>query len=179
MKLDRYKKAPPLERVREALDYNPDTGVFTWKIFLRNNSIKPGFIASSRNGFKGYRCLHLDGQSYLCHRLAWYYVHGVWPKVQIDHINRDRSDNRISNLREATRSQNIKNTSPIRKSKSGIKGIWWRPERGRWIVKFRMNGKPKQFGSFSTREEALAAYKVAAAKYHGEFASYPEDLDGR
>jgi len=106
---------------------------------------------------------------YLQHRLVWLYVHGRWPKDQIDHINGNRSDNRLCNLREATCSQNLMNARAHSHNTSGLKGAC-KHEPGYWSSVIRVNGKNKYLGRFKSPEEAHAVYASAAKKYFGEFA---------
>jgi hypothetical protein len=91
------------ERLREILGYDPETGLFTR--LVRTGRIRAGEVAGTAHS-RGYRSIVIDGRVYLSHRLAWLYVHGEWPPEQIDHINRNRADNRLVNLRAAKQSQN-------------------------------------------------------------------------
>lgn len=117
----------------------------------------------------GYRRIVLKGGRYLAHRLAWFYVHGVWPDKDIDHINMARDDNRIANLRLATVSQNHANTRAL-VSKSGLKGAHWNAQRGYWQSYIKVNGKNIFLGRFSDPQSAHEAYAAAARSIHGEFA---------
>ena len=152
------KPLPPVERVRELLDYNPDTGVFTWKV-KRGGKAQAGTVAGYEH-VTGYWYIAIDKKYYPAHRLAWLYIHGVEPENDIDHINHQRSDNRISNLREATRSQNCAN-------KVGTKGFIFR--RGLYEVYVKVFQKRHFIGCFKTEDEAREAYAVARIKYFGEF----------
>lgn len=152
-------------RLREVLDYNSDTGLFTRKVGVSNSpaGAVPGKI------YKGYREMNVDGFRYFAHRLVWRYVTGEWPDGQIDHINGVRDDNRFENLRVATNTQNAYNSRKKRINKSGFKGVS-RSTHGRWQAQIRVNGKNRGLGLFDTPEEAHAAYIAAAEQYHGEFA---------
>jgi hypothetical protein len=119
---------------------------------------------------RGYRGVGIDGQRYLEHRLVWFYVHGVWPADQIDHINGDRSDNRISNLREASQSQNNGNCRKRGNNVSGYTGVFWNTRHAKWQAQIAMNGRNNYIGLFSDIEEAVAARKAAAKRIHGDFA---------
>src|SRR4051812_36538770 len=118
-----------VERLHELLDYQPDTGVFRWK--KRRGPRSAGAIAGSV-ATKGYWRITLDGQECLAHRLAWLYVHGTWPDGELDHIDQVKTNNRISNLRPVTSSQNKQNISgPQRNNASGHRGVYW--ANGAWV----------------------------------------------
>lgn len=119
---------------------------------------------------KGYVRIGIDGGQYRAHRLAWLYVHGVWPKSQIDHINRNRRDNRICNLREATGTQNNGNM-PARNVSSKYKGVGWHKETRKWRAFIRIKGKAIHLGVYNYEFDAHEAYMSAAKAYFGEFAS--------
>jgi hypothetical protein len=158
-------------RLMEVLDCDPETGIFTWQIQPGSRSDMVG----KRAGYNGpgrYRSITVDGVGYLEHRLLWLYVHGKFPADQLDHINMNKSDNRIENLREATNSQNQRN----RKSRKGsdgwgrLKGAQWNHRDKRWVAQAALdNGKTTYLGSFDTEAEAHAAYCEAAKKCYGEF----------
>jgi hypothetical protein len=155
--------------VREILNYDPDTDHFTWRV----NRPTPRQIGKRAGSLKknGYRSIHLTPYSWSEHRLAWLYVHGEWPRGFIDHINHEPGDNRISNLRVATVSQNVAHTRVPPKNKHGLRGIWFDPSMKStpWCATIRMNGKANFLGMYATAEEAAAAYKAAAERVHGEF----------
>lgn len=142
------------DRLREVLAYDPDTGQFHWRVRGRGKYKRPGAHAGHYDG--RYVTMRVDGRKYYAHRLAWVYVHGVWPDGDIDHINEDKSDNRISNLRPASRSQNMLNVSRAsERSQSGVRGV--SPRRGRW----RATISGRHIGDFDTIEEAAAARGAA------------------
>ena len=158
-----------VEELRLILNYDQDTGLLTWA------KPRPKIRVGDRAGclhHKGYRHMEIKGRYYACHRLVWLYVTGNWPNGQIDHINRDRDDNRFSNLREATNGQNRANCRSA--SKHGVKGVsfhpWLteRPWEGR--VQYRRNGKriTKSLGCFPTKEEAHQAYVAEMRLLHPE-----------
>jgi hypothetical protein len=167
------RKRPPLtlERLREALDYDPGTGAFAWRIAKRGiNKCDPAGTV-----IKGYVQIGLDQVFYRAHRLAWLYVYGRWPQGDIDHINGVRGDNRIANLREATHSQNMANRGPQKNNKSGFKGVSQHTQTGKWIAFIKAksgNSKVRNLGSFDTPEEAHRAYRAAASELFGEFARF-------
>lgn len=147
-------------RLHELVSYAPDTGVFIW------NKSRRRCRSGSPTGCKmknGYICIRLDDVLYTAHRLAWMYVHGRWPANQLDHINGDRADNRIDNLREATNAENAQNR--LRKdNKSGFPGV--RAENSKWLAEIKVNYKPIRLGLFATPEEAHAAYLAAKRGFH-------------
>jgi hypothetical protein len=144
------------------LHYNQDTGIFTW--------IKSGKVAGFTRS--GYIIIGINQKEYRAHRLAWLYVHGKMPNKFIDHINSIKSDNRFSNLREATKSENAMNVKLSPKNKSGYKGVSWNKEKCKWKVALKLNGKQKHFGYFNDLEFASLVAKEAIDKYHKEFANY-------
>jgi hypothetical protein len=114
--------------------------------------------------------VRLDGHDYLGHRLAWLHFYGRWPRLNPDHRNCDPSDNRIGNLREATKSQNGSNRGKQRNNKSGFKGVSWHKTRKRWVAFIERDGKSRYLGLFNEPEDAHAAYCAAAERLYGEFA---------
>ena len=163
-----------LERVREVLDYDMETGKLTWKVRMspRRNAGEEAGTTSSVHGKVAYRRITIDRISCGAHRLAWLLVHGVWPRNNIDHIDGNGLNNRIENLRDATLFENARNRGPQRNSKSGIKGVYWHVASGRWQAKIQHYGKGKNLGYYATPEEAREAYCKAAKELHGEFARF-------
>jgi len=156
------------QRLKDLLRYCPDTGEFT-AAKARRGLRKVG--SAGWVNAQGYRCVSLDGSTYLAHRLAWLFVNGEWPLDQIDHINGVRSDNRISNLRASSQHQNMQNTSARSDSSTGLKGVF--PVRsGKWAAQIQANKKVHHLGTFASKEEAFAAYQSAASDLHGEFAKF-------
>lgn len=156
-----------IERLRSVLDYSPDDGRFRWKVH-KDTFLRPGDLASTGTNADGYTSIRVDGVAYKAHRLAWFYVHGRWPTEQIDHINGERADNRIANLREAGRPENAKNRKRNVNNKSGFKGV--HPLNGGWAAQIRVNGNRHHLGTFTTPSAAAAAYREAAQRLHGDFA---------
>ena len=154
------------ERLRQVLHYDPDTGIFRWKV-SPSNSVKFGSIAGCVNTI-GYWQISIDNERCLGHRIAWRYMTGNWPINDIDHKDRDRSNNRWDNLREATRGQNLSNSKS--RCASGLKGAYYKKHRKKWFSHIRHDGIIYRLGDFDTAEEAHAAYAREAKRLHGEFA---------
>lgn len=152
------------ERLRQLLSYDPETGVFRRRVTQTNRN-KVGDVAGTPND-KGYLLIMVDGRRYLAHRLAWFYVYGEWPAGEIDHINRQRSDNRIANLRDATRSLNTQNTGMFSSNTSGKKGVSFHRASGKWQARIGLDGRLIHLGVHATKELAALAYEEARAKYH-------------
>jgi hypothetical protein len=153
-------------RLMAALDYDPITGIFTWKIST-SNRVKVGAIAGT-NHSSGYRFVFVDGAAYKAHRLAWLYVHGVWPEADIDHINGIRNDNRIANLRSVTRSINQQNLRSARgDTNTGALGVYKTDKKSKPFKSFiKADGQNKFIGNFKTVNEASAAYLFEKRRLH-------------
>lgn len=149
------------ERVREVLAYDPETGVFTWRIHRASNA-RAGDVAGTSDN--GYIKIWIDGRQYRAHRLAWLYVHGVWPAHEIDHINRDKTDTRIANLRPVTRKQNCENQSALRPNTSGHRGVSWNTRQREWIAQIKHKRQGYHLGGFDRLEDAIAARLRAEAR---------------
>lgn len=155
--------------VRRLFRYEPETGHLYWQEPKRRALI--GAVAGGLND-KGYIQVMLGGKLYRAHRLAWVYVHGkdIPPGMEIDHVNRNRSDNRLCNLRLASRFEQQANTKMREANTTGFRGVKWRARKSRWVASIRAYGKRIEIGSFLTKEEAGAAYIEARKKHLGEFA---------
>jgi hypothetical protein len=151
------------DRLREVLDYDPETGVFRWKVSACGLA---GQEAGSTNGL-GYLRIRVDGKRYVASRLAWLYVHGRWPSDRIDHRDRQRARNPIENLRESTRVQNKANQTRRKDNLTGFKGVHKVGAR----YQARFGPKAKHLGLFATPEEAHARYVREATEQWGDFAS--------
>ena len=157
------------QRLMDLLSYDPLTGVFIWKIKTSNRACV-GKTAGTK-AKSGYVSIQIDGKIYGAHRLAWLYVHGEWPPFQVDHRNRDRSNNRIKNLRLATPSQNGCN-STARSPASGVKGVSWSKQAGKWQASIGAEKKRHHLGYFNSKEDAAVAISTARKELHGEFANH-------
>jgi hypothetical protein len=159
------------DEIRGALDLDPATGILTWKNPSVHNPYLLGRVFGNirPDGYLGGRVF---GKAYLVHRLVWLHFYGEWPAGELDHIDLDKTNNRISNLREATRSDNIHNTNARKHNKLGVKGIYERQYASgkRYRASIHENGKRRDLGAFLTLLEAKAAYEEAARRAYGSFA---------
>ena len=180
-------KCKPRSATREYLlkfiSYDPETGVFTWQERQKEDFKTENFRVrwNQRNAGKpagwpllnGYWCIDLRGERYPAHRLAWFLHYGYWPENDVDHINNQRQDNRIANLREATRSQNLQNASIRSNNTSGHKNVSYRKDTGKWTVRmWKFKVKYLSIGSFDTLEEAITAATKAREELYKEFANH-------
>jgi hypothetical protein len=149
--------------LKAALSYDADTGVFLWRI-SPCPPVKVGQVAGAK-GPKGSWRIEFCEKNYLAHRLAWFYVHGEWPE-QIDHINGNRADNRLCNLRPADNSQNQANMGPKKNSHLGIRGVGFR--NGSYIVQLR-KGTEYVRRRFATLAAAQEFAVTESKRLHGEF----------
>lgn len=153
-------------RLLEVLSYDPATGVFRWLVST-SNRVKVGAQAGRIQ--KGARIISVDGTKFLAHRLAWFYVYGVWPADQIDHEDLNQDHNAISNLRESTQAENARNVRVRRHAKSGMKGAHWHKGARRWMSQIVVDGQNFYLGLFDEPEAAAAAYAAASQNLHGKF----------
>lgn len=170
-----------LARLRAVLDYDPNEGVFTWKRRPDDtrwnrawNAKFAGKIAGGKSTLthrtSSQWVIGVDNRKYLAHRLAWFHHYGAWPALSVDHLDTDSCNNRISNLREATDTQNKANCGPRANNRSGFKGVTWHRQTGKWFARIAANGEHHYLGLFETAEEAHAAYEAAARVHFGHFA---------
>jgi hypothetical protein len=154
------------EYLKSILSYDPETGIFIWKI--SKGRVKENDIAGNIHK-NGYVNIKIDGLMYRSHRIAWIYIHGNLPNNEIDHINGIKNDNRIINLRQANHSENQKNCEKYKTNKSGFKGVSWDKSSNKWTAQAQLNGKKYNLGRFVMVEQAAEAYKDFAIKHHGDF----------
>lgn len=175
------KHLPSPEVLRQLLSYDPETGKLFWKERPRGaftsqracstwNAQRAGKEALCNLDSDGYRQGGILGRMYKAHRVIWAMVYGAWPVSQVDHINCDKSDNRLCNLRAATNAQNRRNVGPNVNNSTGLKGVCWDKSKGKWKAHITVDGVKKHLGLFSDSAEASAAYRQAADRLHQDFA---------
>ncbi len=156
-------------RLREVVSYNPETGEFTRLVRLAQRhqvGDRADFLATG-GGLQGYRRVSVDSLRFLAHRAAWLYVYGEWPSMHIDHINGDRGDNRIANLRDVSPRTNLENQrNPKGSNRSGFLGVYQPKNYRKWIARLQVKGKGMYLGVFETPEEAHRVYLAAKRKHH-------------
>ena len=152
---------------RKYLDYDPATGVMRWKIWPRTG--RPSGREVLTTNAQGYRVVVLMGRQYRVHRVAWLMMYGKWPPELLDHVNGNRTDNRLVNLREATRAENNRNRGMSGNNTSGFKGVTYNKDRNKWQAKIWRNNKAIHLGRYPSAQGAFAAYCKASREYHGEF----------
>ena len=172
------KTLPTPEELRQLLDYDSETGVFTWKArkhtYFTNAkwphraakvwNAKNAGERTFKTNYRGYRVGGLCGAQRYAHRVAWAFYHGKWPTGEIDHINGVRDDNRISNLREVTPRENSRNTGIGIRNKSGVMGVSWCRTRGKWRATIRDEDGQVHLGYFDCQGDAAKARKAAEVR---------------
>ena len=152
------------QRLKEALEYDAASGMLRWRM-PASRAVKPGQLAG-RVSNRGYRQIMVDGVRYAAHRLVWLWHHGAFPEGEIDHRNGARDDNRIENLRVASRSENQQNIAGAQKdNKTGFLGVSFHAGN-RWRAQISHDGRKRYLGLFSSPEDAHAAYLKAKATLH-------------
>ena len=164
------KRLPPLEELKEFLDYNPDTGIFTWKKQVAPN-IKVGQKAGVMHSWTYYIIITFKNREYYAHRLGYYMYHGIDPLEKlVDHIDGDRSNNKINNLRLASKSENGRNRVNLSSNNtSGVIGVCWDKNAKKWKAYIMINGKTKHLGYFINKEDGIKARREGEIKYFGDF----------
>ena len=143
------------ELIKSILDYDPTSGEFRW--------INSGKKAGCTHKSSGYRHIKINSVTYQAHRIAWCYMNCDTP-MSIDHINGDKSDNRIENLRVVTDSENQKNQKKYRTNNSGFTGVHWHSFSNKWRADITVNRKKKTIGYFDCKQDAIAARKIASVE---------------
>jgi len=170
-----YKDNLTAEYVRSILDYNPETGIFIWRdraeLTPCNRARIVGKIAGCISN-TGYIQIKINNIPYQAHRLAWLIVFGKWPNKELDHINTNRIDNRIVNLREADDGNQAFNQTKRKTNTSGYKGVTWSKKLNKWHAQISINYKKKHLGHYDNILDAAKAYENAAKELHGKFARY-------
>lgn len=151
------------DKLKSILLYEKETGIFKWKV--GNNQINSGDNAGTINK-KGYVRICINQKTYPAHCLAWLYVYGEYPQKQIDHINHDKQDNRIVNLRLVDNLENHKNMPRQKNNTSGVTGVSFRRNANKWVSHIKANGKFIHLGIFNTKEEAINSRKKAEQQYN-------------
>ena len=152
------------KRLQQLLEYNPKNGIFTRKT-KSSNSVNVGDIAGCKN-LAGYITISIDNKPYLAHRLAWLYTYGEMPKEGIDHINHNKIDNRINNLRVVPQILNMRNLKMRNTNTSGITGVRWNKKAKKWIANINVHYKSIYLGLFIDINDAKKARKDAEKKYN-------------
>lgn len=148
--------------LKSLLNYDPETGVFTW--LVSRGPIKAGATAGSPDS-KGYIRVKIDQKLYGAHRLAFLYMTGEWPEESVDHIDGNIKHNSWSNLRDVSLSGNSKNQKLRSDNLSGVPGVGWREEKGKWRARIHYEGKEVTLGHFLTKEEAIKVRKLAEIRF--------------
>ena len=154
------------KEARRIWRYEPLTGKFYWRVKVTDKTVIDNIAGSAATN--GYWQLKYQGYGYRAARVAWLIMTGEWPHPQVDHINGNRRDDRFSNLRESTQQQNMQNRAVQGHNKSGLKGVWSRPN-GKYAAYISLGDRMKYLGEYSKASDAKAAYDSAALRLHGEF----------
>ena len=161
-----------VEEARKRFRYDPETGALYWAI-RPSNAARMDRHAGKLD--RGYWSVMVARRLYRAHRIIWAMHYGEWPDGQIDHINHDRADNRIENLRVVPHLDNHRNMSLFKNNTTGVPGVKFDTRYGSWVARITVNYKQIALGSYKTKEEAIAARKAAEAdlgfhEKHGELA---------
>lgn len=152
------------ERLKELLHYDCKIGIFIWKVST-NGRIRVGDIAGTFDSHRYIR-IQVDRGLYRAHRLAWLYEYGYLPENEIDHVNKNKIDNRICNLREVTRQCNLRNRGNYKNNTSGVKGVYWIKKYGKWEARIPIFGKQFYIGYHDDYDEAVC-HRLAAEQCIG------------
>jgi len=149
-------------KLKKILDYDRETGVFKWLV-SPTSTVRAGDVAGKNR--HGYILIGFQGKKYFAHRLAWLYIYGEWPKLDIDHINHITDDNRIINLREVTKQENQRNRSIGKNNNSGLIGVGWASRENKWRSRITIDYKDVHLGYFDDWFEAACSRKSADNKF--------------
>ena len=166
--LKEKERALTAEKLREILEYDPDTGKFTWKVSVGGRS-SMGKVAGRYHSTGRYREIRIFERTYRAHRLAFLWMTGAWPEKQVDHIDGNGLNNSWSNLRDVSPSQNNYNAKLNYKNTTGCPGV--RKNRSRWEVRIRVENKRYYLGTYRDLDEAIRVAIAFREKYHGEYSS--------
>lgn len=163
------------EYLKECFSYDPDSGILTWRVrplehfknSHRMNNWNSRYSGKKAGWASGHGCLsvRINRKRYGAHRIIWKLETGSWPAAEIDHINGNPSDNRMSNLREVTRQENLRNASLRCDNSSGVTGVHWYAASRKWMAQIRVDRKNIHLGYFAYKPNAIAARKAAEIKY--------------
>jgi len=141
---------------REIFRYDADTGKLYWRK-ISGNQVRPGQEITCKSD-RGYLYVKFRGKRYKAHRVIWLMTYGSWPKNDVDHIDHDTSNNRLSNLRDVTKRQNHRNLPMFKSNTSGVTGVSFYKRSKKWVVKaYGADGKQKHIGYFADFDDAVAA----------------------
>lgn len=174
-----------IEEIHRKLEYNSETGDLTWKFVEPRNGFDrrynntfagkvAGTLKKGKNKF-GYKEIHIKKKIISNHKLAWYFYYGEWPDKEIDHINHDRSDNRIENLRLVDRTAQNQSACRRKDNKSGHTGVYWNKRENKWLATIQCNKKTYRIGRFENLEDAVEA-RLKKAKELGFSETHGKNL---
>lgn len=150
--------------IRRRIGYEPDTGKFFWKVTIGGRGSKAGSEMVGRINGRGYQDIGVNGKRYLLHRVAWFLTHDEWP-LHIDHIDHNRLNNKLCNLRSVSNADNMCNKGMSPRNKSGVTGVDWYKRDQKWRVQIAKDGKHVWIGCFESLLDAIAARKSAESLY--------------
>jgi hypothetical protein len=164
--MSKYDLVTPAH-VRQLLAYDPDTGLFTWRprglgYWDTRYAGKPALTTVCKDG---YQTGVISSKRFYAHRVAIAHVTGAWPEGEVDHVNHDRLDNRIANLRVVDRTGNRRNLGTLVTNQSGVCGVHWAQHISKWVAQIGVDGGRVYLGAFDDLEEASAIRKQAELKY--------------
>lgn len=153
-----------IARLRASISYSPLTGEFVWLV-QPNGRVPVGSIAGHARP-DGYIQIGFEGRPYLAHQLAWLHSHATLPKVELDHVDGNRANNRLSNLREASHAENMQNKAKYKNNPFGHTGVYWNPKTCKWFANIRVDGKMIHLGHFVKLADAINTRTIAKSTHH-------------